>query len=134
MNKVYLFENLEYSESDERGWIGYNVELEGSTFQECMNSAYIEECDQDGGTNRCYQVYDAPNEVQEEVRSMILREAKIKGRLLDYLIQERDELNDFFTDIYDKSNNDLSKKVLEKAIKDNQKCIDDLLKEYKEEA
>lgn len=130
MNKIYIFENLEHSVSDERGWTGYNIELDGSTFRECMNSAYIEECDQDGGTNRCNHVSHYDNEVKSEVREMILREAKIKGRLLDYLIQERDELNDFFTNTLDEK----EKNKLRIEIKENQRYIDSLLNEFKEES
>lgn len=51
---------------DEGPWRSYRVYAEGTTLTELLQSAGIEEVDQDGGTLDWYDLAKAPSDVEED--------------------------------------------------------------------
>ena len=116
-------EDIGIDYADEGEWRNYRLCTEGNSYKECMDNAWIEECDQDGGTLREYQLNDSEKEIYNAGKECIMRFSKINGRLFEYLLEERKEL----CQLFEQSKTEEYKNLLRSQLKNNNDQINEFL-------
>lgn len=116
-------EDIGIDYQDEGEWRSYRVYTEGLTIKECVDNAWIEECDQDGGTITDYPLINSMTDVYEAGKERIMYLAKVEGRFFEYLLQEQKDL----CELFEQSTEEGNREYLRSQLKRNQTQIKEFL-------